>query len=281
MSIPYSILSSNDSKVISNTTIQYYQNFAKSIIKNKKIYFKKNNKDNPFSNPEGDLLILPDEYSKIIFEWFSELPLNRKIQLCSINNKWLTRIINQLIYLYNPNLIKSNNQYSIKLIPIYDLKEFFQNNNQNNTKEINGNELNFYQTYFQIDYTKDNNGKYNNLVIINLINNIKFFSFEEGNDTISLNKSFLENPGKIKEIFESISVQNFLKSWIDVYFNDNYKMYNFTFPDWLKKKESFTLFELLIGYIEQNIILNYEYYLYTNRIYENKLGDKIFEIFRI
>ena len=88
----------------------------------------------------------------------------------------------------------------------------------------------------------------------------------------------MENPGKIKEIFESISVQNFLKSWIDVYFNDNYKMYNFTFPDWLKKKESFTLFELLIGYIEQNIILNYEYYLYTNRIYENKLGDKIFEI---
>ena len=62
----------------------------------------------------------------------------------------------------------------------------------------------------------------------------------------------MENPGKIKEIFESISVRNFLKSWIDVYFNDNYKMYNFTFPDWLKKKESFTLFELLIGYIEQN-----------------------------
>ena len=278
MSIPYSILSSNDSKIISNTTIQYYQNFAKSILKNKKIYLKKNHKDNFFSNNEEELSILPDEYSKIIFDWFSELPLNRKIQLCSINNKWLSRIINQLIHLYNPNLIKSNNKYSIKLTPLYDLKEFFVNSNQNNSKDTNGNELSFYKTYFEINYNKDINGKYDNLVIINLINNIKFFSFEEENDTISLNKSFLENPGKIKEIFESISVRNFLKSWIDVYFNDNYKMYNFTFPDWLKKKESFTVFELLIGYIEQNIILNYEYYLYTNRIYENKLGEKIVEI---
>ncbi len=112
MSIPYSILSSNDSKIISNTTIQYYQNFAKSILKNKKIYLKKNHKDNFFSNNEEELSILPDEYSKIIFDWFSELPLNRKIQLCSINNKWLSRIINQLIHLYNPNLIKSNNKYS-------------------------------------------------------------------------------------------------------------------------------------------------------------------------
>ena len=281
MSIPYSILSSNDSKIISNTTIQYYQNFAKSIMKNKKQYLKKNNKDNPFSNSEGKITIISDEYSKKIFEWFSELPLNTKIQLCSINNKWLSRIINQLIHLYNPNLIKSNNQNSIKLIPIYDLKEFFvssnQNNNTNEQKNINLNELS-YKTYFKINYEKDNNGKYDNLVIINLINNIKFFSFEEGNDTISLNKSFLENPGKIKEIFESISVRNFLKSWIKIYYNEQYKMYNFTFPDWLKKKESFTLFEFMIGYIEQNIILNYEYYLYTNRIYENKLGDKILEI---
>ena len=41
MSIPYSILSSNDSKIISNTTIQYYQNFAKSIIKTNKKNYKK------------------------------------------------------------------------------------------------------------------------------------------------------------------------------------------------------------------------------------------------
>ena len=72
MSIPYSILSSNDSKIISNTTIQYYQNFAKSILKNKKIYLKKNHKDNFFSNNEEELSILPDEYSKIIFDWFSK-----------------------------------------------------------------------------------------------------------------------------------------------------------------------------------------------------------------
>ena len=43
-----------------------------------------------------------------------------------------------------------------------------------------------------------------------LINNIKFFTFEEGNDTISLNKSFLENPGRIKESFDYFSESNFL-----------------------------------------------------------------------
>ncbi len=278
MSIPSCVLLSNNLNIISNSTIQYYQNFAKSFLKNQKIYLKKINKNSDLKL--SDTLITEEKY-KIIFNWFSELPLNKRIQLCSINNKWLSRIIKQLIFL---NYFKD----TISFFPKNDFKEFFintdsndSNNDSNEQNKINE-DLNFYSNY--LTFNNDKN-KYNKNCIStdkrykkDLINNIKFYSFEEGDDTFSLSKSFLENPSNLKQCFNYFSGGNFLKYTLNPYFNENYKLYNFKFPFWLSNKTRITLYDIFVGYIEQNIILNYEYYLYTKKLYDNKLGDKIFEI---
>ena len=274
MSVPSCVLLSNNSNIISNTTLQYYQNFAKSFLKNQKIYLKKINKNSDLKLNDS---LKSEEKCKIIFNWFSELPLNKRIQLCSINNKWLSRIIKQLIFLY---YFKD----TITFLPINDFKEFFINTESNDSNEQNkiNNDLNFYSNYLK--FNRDKN-KYNKNFTStdkrfkkDLINNIKFYSFEEGDDTISLSKSFLENPSNLKQCFNYFSGGNFLKYTINPYFNEHYNLYNFKFPFWLNNKTRITLYDIFVGYIEQNIILNYEYYLYTKKLYDNKLGDKIFEI---
>jgi hypothetical protein len=280
MSIPSCILLSNDKNIISNTTIQNHQNFAKNLLKLRNNYIKKNKRKSSISdlNFESLTTLGSEENRKIIFEWFSDLPLDKKIQLCSINNKWLSKIINQLLLLYYKN-------DSITLSPCNDFQEFFEKKNdkilqeKKNDKNNNKNDLDFYTTFLLSDYKENNNNiRYDKYQKKYLINNIKFFTFEEGNDTISLNKSFLENPGRIKESFDYFSESNFLKSWLIPYYNENYQLFNFKFPYWLRKKSRFSLYDILVGYIEQNIILNYEYYYYSNKMYDNKLGDKIIEI---
>ena len=147
MSVPSCVLLSNNSNIISNTTLQYYQNFAKSFLKNQKIYLKKINKNSDLKL--SDTLITEEKY-KIIFNWFSELPLNKRIQLCSINNKWLSRIIKQLIFLY---YFKD----TITFLPINDFKEFFINTESNDSNEQNkiNNDLNFYANYLKFNRDKN------------------------------------------------------------------------------------------------------------------------------
>ena len=121
MSIPSCILLSNDKNIISNTTIQNHQNFAKNLLKLRNNYIKKNKRKSSLSdlNFESLTTLGSEENRKIIFEWFSDLPLDKKIQLCSINNKWLSKIINQLLLLYYKN-------DSITLSPCNDFQEFFE-----------------------------------------------------------------------------------------------------------------------------------------------------------
>ncbi len=276
MSIPSCVLLSNNGNIISNTTLQYYQNFAKSFLKNQKIYLKKIDKN---SELELNDSLISEEKNKIIFNWFSELSLNKRIQLCSINNKWLSKIIKQLIFLY---YLKDN----ITFFPQKDFTEFFlntelndSNSDSNKQNKINDEDLNFYANYLK--FNKDNNKNYFSIdkrYKKDLIYNIKFYSFEETDDTFSLSKSFLENPSNLKQCFNYFSGGNFLKYTLNPYFNENYKLYNFKFPFWLSNKTRITFYDIFVGYIEQNIILNYEYYLYTKKLYDNKLGDKIFEI---
>jgi hypothetical protein len=153
MSIPSCVLLSNNLNIISNSTIQYYQNFAKSFLKNQKIYLKKINKNSDLKL--SDTLITEEKY-KIIFNWFSELPLNKRIQLCSINNKWLSKIINQLLLLYYKN-------DSITLSPCNDFQEFFEKKNdkilqeKKNDKNNNKNDLDFYTTFLLSDYKENGN----------------------------------------------------------------------------------------------------------------------------
>ena len=280
MSIPICVLSSN-SGIISNKSIQYYQNIAKYIDK-KRNTLKKNSTQKQYDFES--LVTLPSvENSKIIFEWFSNLSLNEKISICSIHNKWLATLINQLIIVYEY-------ENSTTLIPLGEFKKFFyekeipssnyyyDGNEFSNSyfDQPKGSDINFFTYYFRniVCYENKISDKYNKY----FLNNIKFFNYEEPNDTITISKHLLSKVDVFKKYFDLYSDNNFLKSSIEPDYNQNYKLYNFKFPIWLRNKQNFTIFEIIVGYIEQNILLNYEYYYYSKEIYDNKLMEKINEI---
>ena len=281
MSIPICVLSSN-SGIISNKSIQYYQNIAKYIDK-KRNTLKKNTKQKQYDFES--LVTLPSvENSRIIFEWFSNLSLNDKVTICSIHNKWLAKIINQLIIVYEY-------ENSTSLYPVGDFRKFFTDkepsnnyyfdgnkfsNSYSNTDLPEGNDISFFRYFFK--NTADAQNKISDKYNKSFLNNIKFFNYEEANDTITISKYLLSKVDDFKKYFDFYSSHNFLKSSIEPDYSLTHKLYNFKFPIWLRNKQNFTIFEIIVGYIEQNILLNYEYYYYSKKIYDNKLIEKINEI---
>ena len=279
MSIPICVLSSN-SGIISNKSIQYYQNIAKYIDK-KRNTLKKNTKLKQYDFES--LVTLPSvENSKIIFEWFSNLSLKEKVLICSIHNKWLATILNQLIILYEY-------ENSTTLYPVGEFKYFFYDKDTSSNyyydrdrlsssynEQPKGNDITFFRYFFNNNecHESKNTDKYNK----SFLNYIKFFNYEEPNDTITVSKYLLSNVDEFKKYFDLYSNNNFLKSSIEPDYYLNYKLYNFKFPIWLRNKAKFSIFEIIVGYIEQNILLNYEYYYYSKEIYDNKLMEKINEI---
>ena len=284
MSIPICILDSNNSGIISNKSVQYYQNIGKILMK-KRNSPNKNNKDLKQYDFES-LITLPSvENSKNIFNWFSNLSLKERVMICSIHNKWLSNLINQLIIIYNYD------QYCT-LSPIGEFNDFFEefeikiNNVVINRRHLSNynhignleNDKNFFTYFLKYESAFKDKSKSEYKINQHFLNNLKFFNYEEPNDTILISKYFLSDVKEFKRYFDYYTGSNFLKSFITPDFNDEKKLYNFKFPSWLCSKPNFNIFELIVGYFEQNILLNYEYYDITKKIYDNKLIERINEI---
>ena len=74
---------------------------------------------------------------------------------------------------------------------------------------------------------KFKNDEYNNYNKI-VLNNLKFFSYEEPNDTITISKYFLKEEKEFKKLFDFYSENNFLKSQID-FISDKIHIFKFQF----------------------------------------------------
>ena len=90
---------------------------------------------------------------------------------------------------------------------------------------------------------KFKNDEYNNYNKI-VLNNLKFFSYEEPNDTITISKYFLKEEKEFKKLFDFYTENNFLKS--QIYFISD-KIHIFKFPICLRTKDHPSIFEIIIG----------------------------------
>ena len=273
MNIPKIIL--NDRKIISSEVYYYYQSLAQQLIKNQRnsnINIKKN-------------------YSKEkILNWFSNLDIKQKFKICSIYNNWFSNIIYQMMEYYHFDSV-------IEFSPTDVYLEF----KKNNLDEYNclKSELTFnnkikncdnYMTFFiGENKVKKLSGipDENELININLKNhfellfldNLRFITLDEFNDTISFSYDLFEHSERLFEFFNYFSKQQCFITLIKPILEKN-NCYNFSLPDWVYNFQSYSFCQLLIIFFEQIISVYYQLYLYEKEIPKLIIDQKYTNFFK-
>ena len=272
---PNLIKSSKFKSSLNNLELEFHQTLAKKLLNN-------NNK-------------LPKNLQHSVFSYIQKMKPKELIKICSINSKWLIDIIHQLILFskLDSQLIKfeydesNENEYEniCKLMEITNL-----NKKQNDNKEDITKFTNYFQTTESkfICLSKKNNDKNPGKILIQSLRyltiNLNNENKKEFNNILTLSYDFLLNFETFKEIFLKISKEECFKNPIKInqnMDNNNNKIkYNFELPEWILKKEIFTVGELICAYFEQIILLHFQYdNIYHTKIipfpFQNKLDEII------
>ena len=111
------------------------------------------------------------------------------------------------------------------------------------------------------------------------IENIRVIFDENDNcDIITFTKDFIMNVENIKKFLEFFSGNNYFKDWLIPINVQN--LYNFVLPTWMHQNKELSLCQIILGYFEQKIIINYEYYYYTKKLYELNFDKKISDLYK-
>ena len=234
-----------------------------------------------------------------IFDWFSKLNLQQKKNICSIYNKWLTDILPQMYDLYQ----KDNN---ITFKPTEELFEVFIDNAYslhsydllNNLKSTSNDVVNSSKNKEskEFDSSLDKNEKENEEVFLykkffvydskdgsekktdidnEFLRNLLFISSDD--NAILISDEILSNFKKFKEMFLYFSKDKCFKGWVFPYYK--YGILNIHLPTWIREtKSNLTLCQIIVGFFEVSIMLNYEYYFYTNRFYQSSICDVLLKL---
>ena len=303
-SIPYSLLTKADSNVLPQSFIQEHQNFCKLFSKAKSSYERKK-EDNKNMRDSASFILDKNKDNKDfsnnlkIWNWFENLPFKQKIKICTIKNKWLVKIIIQLYFIYQ---IDSKSTFC----PIHDMNILFTNqNNYQNYPNIGGllcknihiisnyNEKRNFLGYKEDDYCKLYfNIKESDFSVIKkevnneekenekkFLDNIILLSLEdEALDTISLKIDFLKDTKSFKKILNYFSNKECFNDWLEPVNYNNCN--NFCFPKWMHNNHKLSLCQILTGVFEQKILLLYEYFYYSKKIYEFQGISSIFDVYK-
>ena len=253
-----------------------------------------------------------------VLKWFSKLNLEERIRICTISNKYLTPIISKLYEFYKKDnniffepteklhiLFKDDtskiekvdetkkdekckiSSYSLNLLKSNGFSSIDENFSGNKKEYGEKNEIyldedektNLYKKYFII--RKDMNEDKNKINKRNIYENdfLKYLYIISSNDQniITLSDELLSDFEQFKNFFLFFSDNNCFKEWLLP--NEKSGIKYFTLPYWLNRnKVYFTLFQIIIAFFEQRILMFYEYYYYTNKIYDpnndsNKIKD--------
>ena len=290
-------------------SFEKYKNNSKSKITfiNENVFLY-NNKDQKLQN-QIDILT-----------WLNTLNLDERLSLFSIKSKWLINIFSQMFYIYykmgnysykptsemciffynqknfsprDENSISFRNflfrildQKKIKFgnippIPINSKKNDEKNEETFREIEPEFDELNLLNTFFEINEIMDDNYMHSEKRKNekNLIDNIRVICDKNDEcDTITFTKEFIMNIENIKFFLEYFSENHFFQDWLIPISIEN--IYNFVLPSWMHSNKNLNICQIILGFFEQKIILNYEYYYYTKKLYEFTFDKKISDIYK-
>ena len=303
---PFNLFNFQNKSTLSDTSIKEHQNFAENLLKEMK---QSHQNDKSIKNSEI-LNLLKENKGEIIqskvLEWLSQLSPENKIKICTIQCKWLIEILYQMYLLFQrDNRItfepsdemlfffnEFNSLDSLNLL-IYDkissLDEIDSNNNEKEEEEINSNEkknkeenddIIFYKKYFVSSKKKENKNEEKIQYEKDFLQYIKIISLNDDQiDTITISVDLLSDMDKFKRCFKFFSNDYYFKDWL-LPLKNKKGIYNFMLPSWMHKKNiSFSFCQIIIGFLEQHILLNYEYFYYTNKIYDLSYHKNIINIY--
>ena len=174
--------------------------------------------------------------------------------------------------------IEFNSTTPPPVLPPLDTKK--KNSEKNDETFYEYDELNLLDNYFAIKEIVDKNYIHSEKRKMEkkFIENIRIIFDENDNcDIITFTKDFIMNIENIKKFLEFFSGNNYFKDWLIPINVQN--LYNFVLPSWLHLNKELSLCQIILGYFEQKIIINYEYYYYTKRLYELNFDKKISDLY--
>ena len=318
-SIPYSVLLSQNDNILPKSTILEHQKFCKNFIKAHQSFekYKNNNSKSKLAFISDNVFILnkKEQNQLDILTWYNNLPEKEKIKIFTIKNKWLVNFFTQLFFIYYKmgnysykplpemeiffddqkkytskdensncfeslfNILKSKN-ITVNSNILYESKNKNKKEENDNINNIN-NELYLYSNFFESkeiidkDYINSQKREYEK----KFIENIRVICSEKDNyDTITFTKEFIMNIDTIKDNLKFFTGEKYFREWLVPINAKN--IYNFILPYWMHNLDELNLCQLIIGFFEQKMLLNYEYYYYTKKNYEFSYDKQILELYK-
>ena len=223
-----------------------------------------------------------EELNNNILNWlFFELNDEERKKICVIQSKILINILIQMYLLFQKNK-------EVVFKPVDDIKIFFtestslnsfiflndkvssMDDNIINKKEVEENSINnnndlYYKNYFNSYFLKkeeiknEEEGDFIKFIKIISLNNDEF-------NTIMISNDLISDIEKFKKYFKINTNDKYFKDWLWPFENEN-KEISFTMPVWMCKNNlKFNFCQIIFGFFERQILLNYEYFYYTKKI---------------
>ena len=228
-----------------------------------------------------------------VWLWFDNLNLEQKLKICTIKNKWLLKLIIQLFYINcidNKTTFEPTSEmgslFSCQQNFAYlcqNIKIFSNTKNTNNYIGYSGDD--YYDLYFKMkkaEFKKKNDVPPKEEIDDEntLINNIIAFSIEEEDslDSFTLDEELLKDSKKLKSILYSFSGEKCFKEWISPLNYNNFLI--FCYPIWMHNKDELSFCQFISGIFEQQILIAYEYYYYTKKIFYFPKIESILDIYK-
>ena len=272
----------------------YYTNYSNQTIYDKDIFSEEQRKfmkllyneikKSENMSQKNRVKALKEINQEKVLNWFFKLSLEDRIKISTISNDWLNTILLNLYSLYEKDndltfkptegmLLYFSNEEINSIIIDNDFRKLAEYKNE----DIQNDKI-LLEKYFICNHnikSKDDKTKINKDIEKEFLEKSCNIILSDKN-SLALSKELLLDSKKFKKFFRIFSNDKFFTN-ILLPKNGNHI---FTLPSWMFKiNDGLTLSQIIIGFIEQTILLNYEYFYHINRIYESIHNNKIIEIY--
>ena len=242
-------------------SVSYNQSIAKKYYKSQKKQVLKTKSQNTIcTEPILEYEVVSSQLEKgskrvEIEKWLKNMDLSSKFKVFSIQNKWLSQMIQQMFYYYRANC---RNKFLLKPEEFpneeYYLQYYYNESHQNYLNVVNENNYQF-DIYFKYAALQDNNSLSEERTFLE---KIRFFDLKDSNDSFTLSVSLLNNLEELFYYFDFFSKKKaftnsctYNNALNRVTYDNLMKLYNCNYPTWFNNKSYNSIPEIIIAHLEQ------------------------------